>query len=102
MGPVIAGVIGRKKFAYDLWGATVNMACHLERLGEAGTVLVSETAHQRLQSSYRFEAVQISDRKLRYKLKLIRLFEKAGTIQEQLLEPKAFAARDGRRRTLKI
>jgi class 3 adenylate cyclase len=63
-GPVIAGVIGQKRFAYDLWGSTVNMAFHLERLSEAGLVLVGETAYQRLQQKYRFEAVQVTDRKL--------------------------------------
>jgi class 3 adenylate cyclase len=29
-GPVVAGVIGRSRFAYDLWGETVNLACRLE------------------------------------------------------------------------
>ena len=52
-GPVVAGVIGRKKFQYDLWGETVNLACRLESLGEPDTILVSESTCERLQHKYR-------------------------------------------------
>ena len=54
-GSVVAGVIGRRKFAYDLWGDTVNLACRLESLGEAGSIQVSEATYQRLKPKYRFE-----------------------------------------------
>jgi adenylate cyclase len=40
-GPVIAGVIGRKKFSYDVWGQTVNIASRMESHGEAGKINVS-------------------------------------------------------------
>ncbi|MBU0764575.1 MAG: adenylate/guanylate cyclase domain-containing protein [Bacteroidetes bacterium] len=42
-GPVIAGVIGRKKFAYDIWGDTVNVAARLVQEGEKGKVNISGT-----------------------------------------------------------
>lgn len=40
-GPVVAGVVGREKFAYDVWGDTVNQAARLEAAGEVGKVAVS-------------------------------------------------------------
>jgi len=53
-GSVVAGVIGRKRFAYDLWGDTVNLACHLESTGEAGKIQISESTHGRLKGKYQF------------------------------------------------
>ena len=41
-GPVVAGVIGERKFAYDVWGDTVNLASRLQEAGEPGQVLVSQ------------------------------------------------------------
>lgn len=53
-GPVIAGVIGRNKFAYDIWGDTVNLACRLESSAEAGVIQVCESTFERLKSEFRF------------------------------------------------
>jgi class 3 adenylate cyclase len=47
-GPVVAGVIGRKRFLYDIWGDTVNVAARMESQGVAGRVQVSDAVHARL------------------------------------------------------
>jgi len=51
-GEVIAGVVGSKKFAYDIWGDTVNTASRLESSGEEGRVNISEDTFRHVQSSY--------------------------------------------------
>ncbi len=44
-GPVITGVVGEKKFAYDIWGDTVNTASRMESSGEAGKINISATTY---------------------------------------------------------
>ncbi|KAA3645753.1 MAG: guanylate cyclase [Bacteroidetes bacterium] len=45
-GDLIAGVVGIKRFAYDIWGDTVNVAAHMEAAGEVGKVNISETTYE--------------------------------------------------------
>ncbi len=54
-GPVIAGVIGSKKFSYDLWGDTVNTASRMESHGQAGKIQVSQETYHCLGDAYLFE-----------------------------------------------
>ena len=55
-GPVIAGVIGKRKFSYDLWGDTVNTGSRMESTGEQGMIQVSEQVRDRLKDRYDFES----------------------------------------------
>jgi class 3 adenylate cyclase len=55
-GPVVAGVVGKKKFIYDLWGDTVNLASRITSEGVPGMVHVDETTYRRLQ--HRFDFLQ--------------------------------------------
>lgn len=54
-GPVVAGIIGFKKFTYDLWGDTINVASRMETAGVAGRIQVSERVYAALKDKYRFE-----------------------------------------------
>ncbi|MBP7821897.1 MAG: hypothetical protein KA010_03160 [Saprospiraceae bacterium] len=51
-GPVVAGVVGSKKFAYDIWGDTVNIAARMEQNSEEGHVNISETTYWKVKYDF--------------------------------------------------
>lgn len=51
-GPVVAGVIGSRKFAYDLWGDVVNTANRMESEGIAGSIQISESTHELVKDEF--------------------------------------------------
>ncbi len=54
-GPVIAGIVGSKKFAYDIWGDTVNTAARMEQNGEAGKINLSGATYQLIKNTFTCE-----------------------------------------------
>ncbi|HEY8856339.1 MAG TPA: adenylate/guanylate cyclase domain-containing protein [Rugosibacter sp.] len=57
-GPLIAGVVGKKKFIYDLWGDTVNIASRITAEGRSGMIQCDATTYRRLARSFTFEGPQ--------------------------------------------
>lgn len=62
-GPITAGVIGKAKFAYDVWSSTVNLAARLEANGKPDRIHVSEETYRYLKNKYKFESSPSSNLK---------------------------------------
>ena len=73
IGPVVSGVIGVRRPAFDCWGESVNLASRLESRAEPGTILISESAYWRLRPLYEIEMREDMDLKGIGKAKVYRL-----------------------------
>jgi len=88
-GPVVAGVIGRRKFSYDLWGDTVNTASRMQSHAEPGEILVTEDTYRRLAGSFELEARDLLDVKGKGEMRTYVLKERSApapatvSVQEQ-------------------
>ena len=51
-GPVVAGIVGINKFAYDIWGDTVNIAARIEQMGEPGKINISESTYHLVKDKF--------------------------------------------------
>ena len=56
-GPLVAGIIGRRKFIYDLWGDTVNTASRMESHGASGRIQISRSTYDLLKEDFLCEAM---------------------------------------------
>jgi adenylate cyclase len=72
-GPVVAGVIGKKKFIYDMWGDTVNVAFRMAADAPAGAIQMDSTPYRRLQHRFRFGESQEVDIKGKGLMQVYRL-----------------------------
>lgn len=68
-GPAVAGVIGKMKFAYDIWGDTVNTASRMESMGVSGKIQTTEATYERLKEKFNFKYRELLDVKGKGKLK---------------------------------
>jgi class 3 adenylate cyclase len=60
-GPVVAGIIGTRKFSYDLWGDTVNIASRMESHGQPGKIQISEVTMKLLGTKFEYEPLGVID-----------------------------------------
>jgi class 3 adenylate cyclase len=51
-GPVVAGIVGVKKYAYDIWGDTVNLAARMEQNSEAGKINISGSTYELVKDKF--------------------------------------------------
>jgi class 3 adenylate cyclase len=69
-GPIIAGVVGEKKFAYDVWGDTVNLASRMESSGTPGRINISYSTYQEIKDIFECEFRGEIDAKNKGKVKM--------------------------------
>lgn len=78
-GPVMAGIIGRTRFSYDVWGDTVNLAARLEAWGRAGAIIASSGVAERLTESHEFEPLGSAELKGIGEVDILRLAGRRST-----------------------
>ena len=65
--PVVAGVVGTRKFFYDVWGDAVKVASRMELTGEAGKIRLSEAVYRQLEEEFELESRGLIESKAKVK-----------------------------------
>lgn len=75
-GPIVAGVVGKNKFIYDIWGDTVNIASRITSEGAPGMIQCDATTYQRVSKAFRFDGPLTVHLKGKGELPIYRLIER--------------------------
>jgi len=81
-GPVVAGVIGTRKFIYDLWGDTVNMASRVTGEAKEGAILVDDLTYRRSRNLFQFDAAMNLNIKGKGQIEVHRLLDLAPHLRD--------------------
>lgn len=75
LGPIVAGVVGRRKYSFDIWGDTVNTAARISEMAEPGTVITSDAGWRQVRDSCLGRSIGSVDLKGKGHLELIECYE---------------------------
>jgi len=87
-GPVVAGVVGKKKFIYDLWGDTVNLASRITGESMPGMILCDAPTHHRIATRFDFDAPQTLHLKGKGDMPVYRLIGRKSAPADALVSPR--------------
>jgi adenylate cyclase len=82
VGPIVAGVIGKKRPAFDCWGESVNLASRLEHAAQPGAILISESAYWRLRDQFLVEVSEEVELKGIGRTRVYRLLDRLSATEE--------------------